>query len=44
MAASQGSLKAVKYLVFQGADISIRDARFNNAIDDAKYENRTLVV
>lgn len=44
IAAAQGSLMAVKYLVYQGADVAIRDARFHNAIYDAKMENRTNVV
>lgn len=44
LAASEGHLEALKYLVIHGADIYHKDARGNDAIADAKRENRTEVV
>lgn len=35
IAASEGHIEAVQYLVANGADIRHRDARGNNALDDA---------
>ena len=43
IAASEGHLEAVKYLVVHGANMLHRDARGNNAIDDAIRDNRTAV-
>ena len=43
VAASEGHLEACKYLVIHGANILHRDARGNNALDDALRENRTMV-
>lgn len=40
IAASEGHLEAVKYLVSHGADITHKDVRGNNAIDDARREGR----
>jgi len=34
----------VKYLVAKGADLSIKDARGNDALGDAIRENRTAVI
>jgi ankyrin repeat protein len=44
VASSQGQLEAVKYLISKGADLTIRDGRKNDALDDAKRENRTAVI
>jgi glutaminase len=44
IAAAQGSLNAVKYLLSQGADPALRDARYHNTLYDAKKENRDAVV
>lgn len=44
VAASQGQLEAVKYLVAKGADLSIKDARGNDPLADATRENRTSTV
>ena len=44
MAASEGNLAAVKYLVTHGADVFHRDVRNNDALDDAKRENHAEVV
>lgn len=44
IAASEGHLEAVKYLVVHGANIFHKDARGNHALDDAKRENREKVV
>lgn len=44
IAASEGHLDAVRYLVSHGANIFHKDARGNNALDDAVRENRKLVI
>lgn len=44
IAASQGNLQTVKYLIREKANYAIRDARNNDAIDDAKREGRNNVV
>ena len=44
IAASQGHLNTVKYLIKQKANYAIRDARNNDAISDAKRENKVEVV
>lgn len=44
MAASEGNLAAVMYLVTHGANVSFRDARNNDALDDAKRGNHAEVV
>lgn len=44
VAASEGRLEAVKYLVSKGADLSIKDGRGNDALGDATRENRTATV
>lgn len=43
MAASEGNIDAVKYLIKQEANMAIRDARNNDAISDARRENRINV-
>lgn len=44
VAASQGNLEAVKYLITHGANPFHRDFRHNNALDDATREKRIEVV
>lgn len=44
IAASEGNLSAVQYLVNHGADIESRDIRNNTPIDDAIREKRNSVV
>lgn len=44
VAASQGNLEAVKYLISKGADLTIRDSRGNDPLDDARREGRTTVI
>ena len=44
IAASEGHLESVKYLVHHGANIRHKDARGNDALADAKRENRAAVV
>ena len=44
MAASEGHLDVVKYLVSKGASLNIKDARGNDALGDARRENRTEVI
>jgi ankyrin repeat protein len=43
IAASEGHLEAVSYLVAHGADITHKDIRNNNAIEDARREGRKEV-
>ena len=40
IAASEGHLQMVRYLVTHGADVDHKDVRGNNALADAKRENR----
>jgi glutaminase len=40
IAASEGNLAIVKYLVAHGANISHKDVRNNDALSDARRENR----
>ena len=40
IAASEGNLTIVKYLVAHGANISHKDVRNNDALADARRENR----
>jgi len=44
IAASEGNLNAVKYLVYQNADITLKDLRGNDALADAQREGRKDVV
>ena len=44
IAASQGNLESVQYLVSVGADMYLRDARNSNSIKDAVREQRTSVI
>jgi len=44
IAASEGHLESVQYLVTHGANIWHKDARGNDALADAKRENRQRVV
>lgn len=44
IAASEGHLEAVRYLVENGASLKHRDCRGNNALDDAIREKRTAVI
>jgi len=44
IAASEGHIDAVKYLVVHGANIAHRDSRGLNPIDDAQREDRELVL
>ncbi len=44
VAASEGHLEVVKYLISKGADVNIKDARGNDALGDARRENRTDVI
>lgn len=44
LAASEGHLDAVKYLVVHGADPKLKDARGNDALADAIREKRTEVI
>jgi len=44
LAASEGHLMAVKYLIAHGADPFFKDARGNDAIADAIREKRQEVV
>ena len=40
IAASEGHLNIVKYLVNHGSDVDIKDSRGNTALDDAIRENK----
>jgi ankyrin repeat protein len=40
VAASEGNIEAVQYLLNKGASQTIEDARGNTAVADAKRENR----
>ena len=44
VAASQGNLAVVKYLIAHGADPLHRDIRNNDALADAKRENHAEVI
>lgn len=44
IAASEGNIEAVKYLIKYEANMAIRDARNNDALSDARRESRTNVV
>jgi ankyrin repeat protein len=44
IAASEGHLTSVKYLVSHGANITHRDIRGNDALSDAKREGRDDIV
>lgn len=44
IAASEGNLEAVQFLVENGADPRHRDSRGNNALDDAIRENRETTI
>lgn len=44
VAASEGQLEAVKYLVSKGADLSIKDGRGNDPLGDATRQNRTSTI
>lgn len=41
IAASEGKLEAIKFIINQNGDPSSEDARGNNMLKDAKRENRT---
>ncbi len=44
IAASEGHIEAVKYLVVHGANIFHKDCRGNNSLDDAIREGRKPVI
>ncbi len=44
IASSEGHLEAVMYLVSHGANPAHRDIRNNDALGDARRENRTKVI
>lgn len=44
VAASEGNLEAVRYLVEHGADISLKDNRGNDPLAEAIRENRSATV
>lgn len=44
IAASEGNIEAVQYLVTNGANIRHRDARGNNPLDDAIREKRQQTI
>ena len=44
IASSEGHIDAVKFLVVNGADTNHKDSRNNDALDDARRENRDIVV
>lgn len=43
IAAAEGHLEAVKYLINKGADLGIKDARGFDPYDESRRENRTSV-
>ena len=44
LAASNGHVEAIKYLLAHGADPKIKDTRGNDALQDAIRENRTEAI
>jgi len=44
LAASEGHVEVIKYLVAHGADLNHKDARGNDALADAIRENRTEAI
>ena len=44
IAASEGHIDSVKFLVVNGADTTHKDARNNTPLDDAKREKRQAVI
>lgn len=44
LAASEGHVDAIKYLLAHGANPKIKDARGNNSLEDAIRENRTQAI
>lgn len=44
LAASEGHIDAIRYLVAHGADINHKDARGNDALADAIRENRAAAI
>lgn len=44
LASSEGHIDSIKYLLAHGADTLHKDARGNDALDDAVRENRTEAI
>ena len=44
IAASEGNLETLKYLISHGADLFHVDVRFNTPLDDSIRENRNEIV